>query len=1251
MLLKNFFVKILTEGGNLELPNPNDPASPYRADEINLAVHNRSYIIPILDKLLYDINNTFNAQFKTPIWSNQLLASKQFLGGSSLHFFNTAGISDQQFIAKKPKVGDIDTQCNKELEPSIKEFLTVNNHKKVGSSTLLGFSAGNEQYNALFQFENPPIKIQIDFEFGRYSPETNTPDEWFKFSHSSDWDDINAGIKGVFHKYLYRALSGATSKEAYIAKMAGRGKNRSIQISDEPTTINTASFAVSSKKGGGVSQKYVPYVDPTTNKPMIKNGLPVMQEVPTAERDYEQRLDKQFITFFGQSPTPEDSKLQWSFIGTLDLINKYIDNSKKSTIVKDFLDMCFEPGSQMITRDDPKRDAQTKFAAIDLMLEKLGLNSMRPQAIQMAKDYEDEYREVEAYKKAHPGESQPRAALTKLKTAQSLKEADDNQVKAQLRKGMPHLRDLKPADFLDLLDEMQTDGGRFKLQNIPLNVKVDGFGGRFGKNAEGKPFMATSRTEPRYTAGFVDYHKQKGTTDPEILGRAANFDKLFDELMSSIKVVDSELGPDFLVDRQVTCEILFLPFATQTANGKLKFVGIEYNQLPESVELVIVPYRIVEASTGKDIPDGDRVVQQIAELGENGPVSFMSNRLIQKEGLDVTEIINPLENIEELKKIVTGVNGKRDRASIELRKQIEEKLKPVQIALEKAIDEDPNIIGKDMLGQDYEGIVINSRLGPIKVTSQRQKDIITQKNAAKAAARSEQPGKNQNKTAVVAIGSFVGHKGHEELFNYTINKANEVNGDPYLFIGNAVGKDDPIPPETKVQTWHKMYPKYAKNISTVQQGGTLLQKIKHELINPAPGKPPQYDNIIIMVGEDQQNMPIASALMKSVNKFDGYEHVKVSLEATPRGTGMSFTRLRNILKDPNATPEQQYALWSQGFDEAKLGKQWILHLMDLTKKGMGIASTNKLSETRLSTALIRVGRDSCPVCGQTPCNCTYITEDEQLAELNVVQTLKFIQQAHGDQLYGKLPYWQHPKSVALRGKNLFGKNFNSDAIKVAFLHDVVEDTHFSLDDLSKLDFSPEIIEAVGLLTKNKSLTYTQNIEQIISSGNKLAMMVKYADNYENFTGDKTSWDPKKAASSQKKYFASLNTLGDVLGIKQHLGEPQSAAINQNTEQPTAEHIVKVKGGYELKSKKTGKNLGKYPTRAGAEKREQQVQYFKHAKEDHSTVSRVGTGTAIKSPYNKAGYTDDPNWRGFNIGEDVDAAMSTAILKLIESQFK
>jgi hypothetical protein len=42
-----------------------------------------------------------------------------------------------------------------------------------------------------------------------------------------------------------------------------------------------------------------------------------------------------------------------------------------------------------------------------------------------------------------------------------------------------------------------------------------------------------------------------------------------------------------------------------------------------------------------------------------------------------------------------------------------------------------------------------------------------------------------------------------------------------------------------------------------------------------------------------------------------------------------------------------------------------------------------------------------------------------------------------------------------------------------------------------------------------------------------------------------------------------------------------------------EDIRKVKGGYRLVSKKSGKNLGTYPTKAGAEKREREVQYFKH----------------------------------------------------------
>jgi hypothetical protein len=527
--------------------------------------------------------------------------------------------------------------------------------------------------------------------------------------------------------------------------------------------------------------------------------------------------------------------------------------------------------------------------------------------------------------------------------AEGLNEAE---VKAQLRKGMPHLHDLKAADFLDLLDEIHDGNGKFKLENIPLNVKVDGFGGRFGKNAEGKPFMGTSRTEPRYQASFVDYHQKKGTTDPEILGRAQMFDDLFNEMMKAIKLVDSKLGPDFLVNKQVTCEVLFLPFATETPEGKLKFVGIHYDKLPKGVQLALVPFHAVEADSGDPVED-PKFIDSLLSVGNQGSVMFVNNRLTQKEGLDVTEIINPLDNIEELKSIVSGTAGKRDRASLELRKEVEEKLLPIKQKLEQAIIKDPNIIGKDMLGKDYEGIVINSRLGPIKVTSQEQRDVITAKQAAKTNARTERPRDDQKSVAAVAIGSAIGHIGHQQLFSLAVKKASEAGGDPYFFIGNAEGKNDPIPVSDKVKTWHLLYPQYAKNIGAVtMDGGSLIQKVKHELINPLPGKAPRYSTIYIVVGKDREMMAnqMAAALMKAVTKFPGYEHVKVIPFVTSRdedegGTGVSGTALRNAIK--TKTPEQAFAVWSNAFNGGQFGAKplpadWIKHLMDIAKKNMGI---------------------------------------------------------------------------------------------------------------------------------------------------------------------------------------------------------------------------------------------------------------------------------------------------------------------------
>jgi len=48
--------------------------------------------------------------------------------------------------------------------------------------------------------------------------------------------------------------------------------------------------------------------------------------------------------------------------------------------------------------------------------------------------------------------------------------------------------------------------------------------------------------------------------------------------------------------------------------------------------------------------------------------------------------------------------------------------------------------------------------------------------------------------------------------------------------------------------------------------------------------------------------------------------------------------------------------------------------------------------------------------------------------------------------------------------------------------------------------------------------------------------------------------------------------------------------------PVQEHIIKHGSGYRLVSKKSGKNLGDFPTKAAAEKHEREVEYFKHQNE-------------------------------------------------------
>lgn len=92
-------------------------------------------------------------------------------------------------------------------------------------------------------------------------------------------------------------------------------------------------------------------------------------------------------------------------------------------------------------------------------------------------------------------------------------------------------------------------------------------------------------------------------------------------------------------------------------------------------------------------------------------------------------------------------------------------------------------------------------------------------------------------------------------------------------------------------------------------------------------------------------------------------------------------------------------------------------------------------------------------------------------------------------------YIFHPVMVALECETV-------DAKIVALLHDVLEDTDTTVEELSTLGFSQKIIDALMLLTHDEALSYEEYVKKIKASGNKTAIEVKLADLTMNMDTDR-----------------------------------------------------------------------------------------------------------------------------------------------------
>lgn len=114
--------------------------------------------------------------------------------------------------------------------------------------------------------------------------------------------------------------------------------------------------------------------------------------------------------------------------------------------------------------------------------------------------------------------------------------------------------------------------------------------------------------------------------------------------------------------------------------------------------------------------------------------------------------------------------------------------------------------------------------------------------------------------------------------------------------------------------------------------------------------------------------------------------------------------------------------------------------------------------------------------------------------------LRIATAAHAGQLdRDGYPVILHPLTVGLMG--------HTDEEKMAgFLHDVVEDTSVTFDNLIEEGIPTEVVNAIRVLTHGKESDYYDYIQGIIESGNPIALQVKYNDLKHNFERGKAHPD-------------------------------------------------------------------------------------------------------------------------------------------------
>lgn len=132
------------------------------------------------------------------------------------------------------------------------------------------------------------------------------------------------------------------------------------------------------------------------------------------------------------------------------------------------------------------------------------------------------------------------------------------------------------------------------------------------------------------------------------------------------------------------------------------------------------------------------------------------------------------------------------------------------------------------------------------------------------------------------------------------------------------------------------------------------------------------------------------------------------------------------------------------------------------------------------------------------------------------KAMKIAYEAHKDQTdKSGIPYIYHPIHLAEQMKD-------EQTTCVALLHDVVEDTDITLSDLRNEGFPAPVLEALRLMTHDKSVPYMDYVRKI--KENSIARAVKLADIRHNSDLTRLDVVDEKARERVEKYRKAIEIL-------------------------------------------------------------------------------------------------------------------------------